>query len=98
MTKALVEVVREEVDLAEDGKFNVLFRKKLIDSNPYLVQYNSVKELINYISNKNAELEQVKIIIRKANRELKIRFVQLYVRKASSHDKDAENRICLTRR
>lgn len=84
-------------DLAEDGKFSVMFRKGMID--PDLLKYNSVKELVEYVDNKDAKIEKVKILIRKANRELRrLRGKQLYVRKASSRDKEAENRICMTSR
>lgn len=86
--------------MAEDGKFSVMFRKGMIDSGPDLFRYDSIKELINYVNNKDANIEMVKILIIKANRELKMRHTrkQLYVRKAQSNDKCAENRICMTNR
>lgn len=97
----MAEEVREGEDLAEDGKFNVMFRKGMIDSDPDLLRYNSIKELMNYIENKDAKIENVKFLVVKANRELRLRGSrgkQLYIRKASNRDKDAENRICMTSR
>ena len=81
----------------EDGKFNVLPGKSIV-SDQDLLRYNSVKELFNYIDDKDAKVEKVKILIKKANRELRPMGKKLYVRKAHSHDKDAENRICITTR
>lgn len=94
-----MDVGLEVGGLVEDGKSNVLFSKGMMDSEPDLFRYESVKELATYIDNKGAEIEKVKILIRKANRELKIlRDKKLYVRKSSSRDKDAKNRICMTSR
>jgi hypothetical protein len=84
-------------DLVKDGKFNVMFRKGMIDNE--LLKYNSVKELVEYVDNKDADIEKVKILIRRVNRDLKkLPGKKLYVRKARSHDKYAENRICMTSR
>jgi len=94
-----VEIVLEVAVLVEVGKSNVLFRKGMMDSEPDLFRYDSVKKLADYVDDKDAEIEKVKILIRKANRDLKrLRDKQLYIRKASSRDKDAENRICITSR
>lgn len=93
-----MEAVREEEDLVAGGKFNVLFRKGMIDSDPGLLKYNYIKELVEYVYNKDANIERVKILIAKANRELRFRGKKLYVRKSHSHDKEAENRICMTSR
>lgn len=82
----------------EDGKFNVLFRREMMGSDSDLLKYDSVKELLNYISNNDAEIEKVKVLITRVNRKLRNLGRQLYVRKAHSHDRDAENRICMTRR
>lgn len=90
-----MEVVREVAVLVEVGKFNVLFRKGMIDSDPDLLRYNSVKELVEYVYNKDANIERVKILIIKANRELRLICKQLYVRKSHIHDRCAENRICI---
>lgn len=97
LVEALAEEVQEGEDLAEDGRFNVLFRKGMIDSDPELLRYNSVKELVEYVYDKNANIERVKLLITKANRELRLRYrgKQLYVRKSNSRDKEAENRICI---
>lgn len=70
----------------------------MIDSDPGLLRYNSVKELVEYVDNKDANIERVKILVTKANRELRLRGKQLYVRKASDRDKDTKNRICMTSR
>ena len=81
----------------EDGKFNIVFRKGMTKEYD-LLRYGSIKELLNYISNKDANIEKVKVLVTKANRELRITGKQLYVRKASSKDKEAEHRICMTTR
>ena len=95
-----MEEIQEGEGLAEDGKFNVLFRKGMIDSDPGLLRYNSVKELVEYAYNKDANIERVKILITKANRELRSRYrnKQLYIRKSNSRDKEVENRICMISR
>lgn len=67
----------------------------MIDSDPGLLRYNSVKELVEYVCNKDANIERVKILITKANRELRLICKQLYVRKSHRHDRHAENRICM---
>ena len=90
--------VREGEDLAEDGKFNVLFRKEMVGPDIDLTKYDSIKNLVNYINNKDAEIEKVKVLVTKANRELRVTGKQLYVRKASSKDKEAIYRICMTTR
>jgi hypothetical protein len=63
-----------------------------------LFKHHSIKELLNYINYKDAELNKVKILIRKANRELRINGRQLFIRKSSGRDRETENRICITRR
>ena len=96
-----MEEVREGEDLAEDGRFNVLFRKGMIDADPGLLRYNSIRELMNYIDNKDAKIESIKILITKVNRELRLRGLRdkrLYIRKASNRDREAENCICTTSR
>ena len=79
----------------EDGKFNIAFRKGMTND---LFKYDSIKALLNYVNNKDAKVEKVKALIIKANRELRMTGKQLYVRKASSKDKEAEHRICMTTR
>ena len=81
----------------EDGKFNIVFRKGMIQESE-LLRYDSIKELINYVNDKDADIERAKVLITKANRELRMTGKQLYVRKASSKDKEAEHRICMTKR
>lgn len=84
-----------KLDPANINKF--MFSKSVIDLD--LSKYNSsINELYNYINNKDVELNKVKIIVKKANRELKIYGRQLFIRKASSRDKEAKNRICITKR
>lgn len=73
-----------------------MFSKTIIDLD--LFRHHSIKELSNYINNKDVELDKIKILIKKANRELRIDGRQLFVRKSSGRDKKVENRICITRR
>lgn len=84
----------DKPDSAKVSKF--IFSKGVINSD--LFKHHSVKELLNYINNKDAELDKVKILIRKANRELRIDHRQLFIRKSSGRDKETENRICITKR
>ena len=100
MVAVLVEVgnMEEKVhegELSVGGKFNVSFRKR-IDQD--LLRHDSIKELLHYINNKDAEIEKVKVLVTRANRELRPTGKQLYVRKASRKDKEADHRICLTKR
>jgi len=81
-----------------DGKFNVLFSKGLINPELGLSKYDSIKELSNYINDRNAEIEKVKALVTKANKDLRVRGKRLYIRKAPIYDKEAENRICITKR
>lgn len=90
-------VAQGEAVSVEDGKFNVLFRREMMSSDSDLLKYDSVKELLNYVNNKDAEIEKVKVLITRANRKLRPLGKQLYVRKAHSSDREAENRICMTR-
>lgn len=84
----------DKPDLENISKF--MFSKTIIDLD--LLKRNSIKELLNYINDKDAELNKVKVLIKKANIELRIYSRQLFIRKALSQDKGAENRICITRR
>lgn len=93
-----MEEVQEVVVLVEDGKSNVLFSRELMNSYSDLLMYDSIKELSNYINNKDAEIEKVKALVTRANRELRPRCRQLYVRKASNRYKEAEHRICVSTR
>lgn len=95
----MADVVLEMEVLVVVGRSNVLFSKGMMDTGPDLFRYGSVKELASYIKNKDADVETVKVLIRRANRELKIlRSKKLYIRKSSRKDKDAENPICITSR
>lgn len=98
MEELSVEEVQEGEDLAEDGKFHVMFSKGMINSDPGILKYSSIKELVYYVGNKDAKVEEVKVLIIKANRELRLRGKRLYIRKAFDHDKEADNRICITSR
>ncbi len=93
--EALVEEVLEVVVLVEDGKSNVLFSRELMNLDSDLLRYDGVEELFNYINNKDVEIEKVKALVTRANRELRPRCKQLYVRKASGRYKDVEHRICV---
>ena len=73
-----------------------MFSKTLADSD--LFKHNGIKELLNYISEKDADLNNVKVLIKKANRELRTDSRHLFIRKASSQNKEAVSRICMTRR
>ena len=77
-------------------KYRCMFSKTVIDLD--LFKHHSVKELFNYINNKDVELDKVKILIKRANRELRIGGMQLFIRKSSGRDKEVENLICITRR
>lgn len=85
---------KDDKDSAKVSKF--MFSKRVIDSD--LSKHHSVNELFNYVNNKDIELDKVKILIRKANRELRIDGRQLFIRRSSGRDKETENRICITRR
>lgn len=85
---------KDDKDSEKVSKF--MFSKRVIDL--YLFDHHGVNELLNYINNKDAELDKVKVLIRKANRELRIDGRQLFIRRSSGRDKETENRICITRR
>lgn len=85
---------KDDKDSAKVSKF--MFSKGIIDSD--LFKHHSVNELFNYVSSKDVELDKVKILIRKANRELRVDGRQLFIRRSSGRDKETENRICITRR
>ena len=85
---------KDDKDSVKISKF--MFSKRIIDL--HLFKHHSVNELLNYINNKDVELDKVKILIRKANRELRIDGRQLFIRRSSGRDKEVGNRICITRR
>jgi hypothetical protein len=73
-----------------------VFSKTVTDLD--LFKHDSVKELLNYVNSKDVELVKVKILIKKANRELGVgnSNIRLFIRKASSLDKEDKKRICVT--
>ena len=73
-----------------------MFSKTLADSD--LFKHNGIKELLNYISEKDAELNRVKVLIKKVNRELRTDSRHLFIRKASSRNKEAISLICVSTR
>jgi hypothetical protein len=79
-------------DSASVGKF--LFSQTIIDLG--LFKHNDIKELFNYINNKDVELIKVKILVKKANIKLRIYDKKLFIRKSSIEK--VKNLICVTRR
>lgn len=77
-----------------EGVSRFIFSKSVMDLD--LFDNNDVKELFNYIDNKDVELKEVKFRIWKANIKLRANGRKLFVRKSSN--KEIENRICVTRR
>lgn len=73
-----------------------MFSKALADSD--LFKNDGIKELHNYISEKDAELSKVKVLIKKANRKLRTDSRHLFVRKASGRNKEAISLICVSTR
>lgn len=73
-----------------------VFSKKVTDLD--LFRHNSIKELFNYINGKDVELVKVKILIKKANREMRIgnNNIRLFIRKATNLGKENNKRICVT--
>ena len=80
--------------LTNDSKF--VFSKKVIKLD--LFKHGCVKELLNYINSKDVELVKVEVLIKKANRELKIgnNNIKLFLRNASSLDAEEKKWICVT--
>lgn len=71
-----------------------VFSSTIIDLN--LLKKNSVKRLYQYINTNDIELDKVKMLIKKANIDLRTSGRQLFIRR--SIDEDIENKICITRR
>lgn len=94
LMKAVNMEKEDKQDPANIGKF--VFSKTIIDLD--LLKRSSVEELFNYVNSKDVELTKLKLLIKKANRELRIDSRQLFIKKASVTDKEAENRICITKR
>ena len=95
MEEVLEEEVQEVAVLVEVGKSNVLFSRELMSLDSDLLRYDGVKELSNYINNKDIDIEKVRALVTKANRELKPLCKQLYIRKASGRYKGVEHRVCV---
>lgn len=83
-------------DSKNTNKF--VFSKKVTDLD--LFKYNSVKELFNYINSKDVEIVKVKILIKKANREMKVgnNNIRLFIRKAYNLGEEDKKRICVSTR
>lgn len=94
----LMKVVNMENDDKPDSANMSKFMLSKAVINLDLSKHNGIKELLNYISNEDVELNKVKILVKKANAELRTHGRQLFIRGASSRDRKAENRICMTRR
>lgn len=83
-------------DIPDSANIEFVFSKKVTDLD--LFKYNSLKELLNYINNKDVELVMIKILIKKANRELSIgnSNIRLFIRKANKLGAENKKRICVT--
>jgi len=75
-------------------KDKFVLSKTVIDLD--LLKRNSIKRLHQYINTNDVELNKVKILIKRANIDLRPNGKQLFIRKST--DKEDENRICITRR
>ena len=75
-------------------KDKFVLSKTVIDLD--LLKRNSIKRLHQYINTNDVELNKVKILIKKANIDLRPNGKQLFIRRPS--DKDDNNRICITKR
>lgn len=78
--------------MKKDNKF--LFSKTIINLD--LLRRDSINRLFKYINTDDVELDKVKILIKRANVDLRPNGKQLFIRKPT--DKDDNNRICITRR
>lgn len=80
--------------LSQTNVSKFVFSKRVINSE--LFKHHNIKKIFDYIYNKDVELVEVKILLRKANIKLRTEGIQLYIRRSS--DKQAENLICVTTR
>ncbi len=71
-----------------------VFSSTIVDLD--LLKRNSVKRLYQYINTNDIELDKVKILIKRANIDLRPIGKQFFIRKSSN--KDDKNRICITTR
>jgi hypothetical protein len=78
--------------MKKDNKF--LFSKTIINLD--LLRRDSINRLFKYINTNDVELDKVKILIKRANIDLRPNGKQLFIRRPT--DKDDNNRICITRR
>jgi hypothetical protein len=81
----------KDQDPTSVGRF--IFSKTIINLD--LFEHDSIRELFDYVDNKDVELKEVKFLIRKANMKLKTNGKQLFIRRSS--DKAVENIICITK-
>jgi hypothetical protein len=81
----------KDQDPTSIGRF--MFSKTIINLDMF--EHNSIRELFDYVDNKDVELKEVKFLIRKANMKLKTNGKQLFIKRSS--DKEVGNIICVTR-
>ena len=72
-----------------------MFSRSIVDTD--LLTYSSLKDILDYINSKDVVLDNVKVLIKRANKELRKDNKRLFVRRANDRDKKAENRICIIR-
>lgn len=72
-----------------------MFSRSIVDTD--LLTYSSLKDILDYINSKDVVLDNVKVLIKRANKELRKGNKRLFVRRANDRDKKAENRICIIR-
>jgi hypothetical protein len=83
-------------DIPCQKNIEFVFSKKVTDLD--LFKHDSIKKLFNYVNNKDVELTKVKILIKKANRELcnGNSNIRLFIRKAYNLGEENKKRICVT--
>ena len=72
-----------------------MFSRSIVDTD--LLTYSSLKDILDYISGKDVVSDNVKVLIKRANKELRKGNKRLFVRRANDRDKKAENRIYMIR-
>ena len=72
-----------------------MFSRSIVDTD--LLTYSSLKDILDYINSKDVVLDNVKVLIKRANKELRKDNKRLFVRRANDRDKKAENRIYMIR-
>lgn len=78
--------------MKKDNKF--LFSKTIINLD--LLRIDSINRLFRYINTDDVDLDKVKILIKRANVDLRPSGKQLFIRRQTH--KDDKNRICITKR